>query len=126
MKASPDSPGDAPELHRGACSRSVVWLAVEVFFQGYAERAAGDVCRAFGQLDEAAAQQGVVEVGLGLGEGCDGVALRHGAVTKPGELGEDEPHPVGLLPACAQFLVDLGDHGFLGADESLENVWVGH
>jgi hypothetical protein len=53
-----------------------------------------------GAFDQAGPEQVVAEIGDGLGALADREALGHGAETKAGNLGKDEPHPVGPLPAA--------------------------
>jgi len=54
-------------------------------------------------LDEPGAKHRMLEVSAGFCEPGDRVALRHRAQTEALDLREDEPHPVGHLPASAQF-----------------------
>ena len=75
-----------------------------------------------GALDQPRPEHRVGQVGPGLGQVGDRVRLGHRAAAQPGDLREDEPHPVaGLAPAAK-----LGDGlgvGLvlvLGPDEALE------
>lgn len=77
-----------------------------------------------GAFDEAGAEGGVGEVGLGFFLGLDGEVLGGGGVAKAGELGEDEPHPVGGFSAGAQFGEGLVVDGLLGGEEAGEVVGV--
>lgn len=63
--------------------------------------------------------RGVGEVGLGLRPRADGVTLRHGAEAETGDLREDEPHPVRLLPAAGQLGLDSAKNWILGPEEAL-------
>ena len=55
-----------------------------------------------GAVAEPLAKHRVHEVGIGLAGTRNGEALRHRTRTETGYLGEDEPHPVGLLLAGYQ------------------------
>src|SRR5215218_4236049 len=84
---------------------------------------AGECPRA---LDQPPAERGVSEVGPGLVQAGDREPLRHPAAPEPGDLREDEPHPVGALLAGPQLgerlVVGLG----LGVEEPLEVVGIAH
>jgi len=82
-----------------------------------------DELRAFA---EAGSEDSMSGVGLGFRAGVDGESDGCGAATQAFELGEDEPHPVGLFLAGAEFGEDLGVDQRLGVEEALEVVWVVH
>ena len=67
----------------------------------------------------------MVGVGFGFGAGLDGEFDGGGAAAESVDLREDEPHPVGLFLASAEFVEDIGVDGGLGVQEALEIVWVG-
>ena len=50
-----------------------------------------------GAVAKAIAKDGMNEVRIGLRGPGNGKALRHGTRTETSYLGEDEPHPMGLL-----------------------------
>lgn len=71
-----------------------------------------------GAGDEPAAENGVREIGSGLIETGDGVALRHGTHAEPGELRKDEPHPVRTFAAVTKFGGHACMDGFLRLDKA--------
>ena len=77
-------------------------------------------------VEEPWPEERVGEVALGLGQRGDGVPLRGGAPPEPGDLREDEPHPVRRLATGAQLaqrgVVDV----LLGGDEAGQVVRIGH
>jgi hypothetical protein len=68
----------------------------------------------------------VPEIGYRLLASGDGKSLSHWAIAKSGKLGENEPHPVTLLPTMAQFhayaLVDRR----LRINKALKIEGIGH
>src|SRR6185312_835523 len=60
------------------------------------------------------------QVGIGLGKGREGEALRHRAVAESLDLRKDEPHPVTLLASRAKLRHDLIEGWLLRFDEALE------
>ena len=64
------------------------------------------------------------QIGACFVQGPNRIMARHGAVAEPGDLGEDEPHPVTMLRAT----VELGQSGVIAAglsgDEAVEIVYV--
>src|ERR1700730_948102 len=68
----------------------------------------------------------MAEIGQSLGAGSDRKSLRHRTMTEPGDLGEDEPHPVGLLPALAQFGEYPRIDRRLRVDKALQIETIGH
>jgi hypothetical protein len=58
------------------------------------------------------------QVGAGLVEIGDGVPLRGGGAAQPGDLREDEPHPVAALVAGVQLLEGLLVDALLSVDEA--------
>ena len=76
-------------------------------------------------IPQAAPEHGVSQVSLCLFHIANSVALRQSAVSQPGELRKDEPHPMSPLTSVRQFLddptIDLG----LSIYE-LNEIRVGH
>ncbi len=66
------------------------------------------------------------KIGLRLVERSDGVEDRGRAEAEPGDLREDEPHPVRPLLASHELPHDRVIDGRLGVDEALEVERVGH
>ncbi|MNP51659.1 hypothetical protein D3C76_1460000 [compost metagenome] len=60
------------------------------------------------------------KVGLRFFPGTDREAPGHFAVTQPGELRENEPHPVTALVAGFEFGLDPVEHRVLRLDEALQ------
>ena len=71
-------------------------------------------------FDESGAEYRVLQIVIGLMNRRECESLRHGASAESRDLGKDEPHPMGFLPARLQFLVDAGIDGFLGENEVVE------
>src|SRR3546814_12204672 len=63
------------------------------------------------------------EIGPGLLERCDRIALCHRASAEASELGKDEPHPVGALGAAPDFAERARIDRLLRLDEPLKR-WV--
>jgi hypothetical protein len=66
------------------------------------------------------------EIGDGLLPRRDGKTLRLRAVSKSGQLGEDKPHPMTLLPAAAQLVEDTRIDRQLSIEETLEVEGIDH
>ncbi len=62
------------------------------------------VCHDPGALPQAWSEARMIQVGTGLIERGDGVLAGHGAEPEAGNLGKDEPHPMGGLPTPGQLL----------------------
>jgi len=79
-------------------------------------------------LGQPGGEHWVIKVSAGFVEPGDRVPLRHRAEPKPGDLREDEPHPVAQLPARAQFCHRLliGPVIVLRPHEPLEAVRIIH
>ena len=62
------------------------------------------------------------QIGLRFGEVRDGVRLGHPAAPEPGDLREDEPHPMTGLAPLAQLAdgLTIGLVRILGEDEPVE------
>mgnify|MGYP003137320894 CR=1 FL=1 len=68
-------------------------------------------------FNKARAEGLVREIGAGFVKGAKRIALAHGAHAEPGDLGEDEPHPMGTLLAGAEFGEGGVVDGGLGGEE---------
>ena len=80
----------------------------------------------FAAFPEAISQDRIVEIGCGFFTRTDGEPAGHVAMAQTGDLREDEPHPVALLPACAQFALHRFEYRLLGIHETLQIVRVAH
>src|SRR5438105_13217471 len=69
-------------------------------------------------LAEARAKHRMRDVGDRFVERRDRESLRHAALTEPGDLREDEPHPVTALPTGSQ----LAEHRFIRRSSSLNKA----
>lgn len=78
----------------------------------------------FGAFLEPRPQEGMHEVCPGFIKTLDGIAFSHGAIAQPFELGEDEPHPVGLLAATSYFAQGLFIDLILCLDIAVEVMGV--
>ncbi len=65
-------------------------------------------------------EQAMPAIGFRLVEGCDCIGLRHRAGTQPGDLREDEPHPVRTLLALPEFMQHIVIDTRLRIDEALQ------
>src|SRR5437763_8326845 len=77
-------------------------------------------------LAKPVSQDDVAEIGHGFLARGDGKSLRHRAVTKPGELRKNEPHPVTLLFALTQFREHALVDRRLRIDKALQIEGIGH
>src|SRR5262245_56572353 len=68
----------------------------------------------------------MIEVGPGFLKCRNRKLPRHGTVTQPFNLGEDEPHPMGCFASVSQFGAYLVVNSVLRLDEALEIVWITH
>ena len=75
-----------------------------------------------GTFQKPRAEEGMREVVRGLPDGVQCEPLGHRAASKALDLGEDEPHPMGRLPACFQFRQDAVIDGLLGQNEVVKHV----
>ena len=75
---------------------------------------------------EPGAEGRVLQIGLGLVEGCNGELLGCCAVAKPGDLRKDKPDPVTRLSPGSQLSEDRVIDGRLGGEETVEIVKVRH
>ena len=73
---------------------------------------------------ESRTEHRMLQILFRLFSGGDPIPRRHWTVAKPSELREDEPHPVGLFPAGAQFPKDLFHHVFLRIDKTFQRVSI--
>jgi hypothetical protein len=75
-----------------------------------------------GAFDQARSEHGMGEVSLRLSQIVDRVRLGHGTAPQPGDLREDEPHPMTGLAPCAEFSdrVLVGAAAVLSSNETLE------
>src|SRR5665647_1844620 len=71
-------------------------------------------------------QHAVPEIGYGFVARAKRIVLRHRAMPETGQLGKDEPHPVTLLPAPAQFCDNTGVDRRLCINKALEVERIGH
>ncbi len=62
----------------------------------------------------------MIEIGRGLLGGGKGISPGHRTMTEAGQLGKNEPHPVTLLLAPAQFGKDAPVDRRLRIDKALE------
>jgi hypothetical protein len=68
--------------------------------------------------DHARAEDGMRQIGGGFVDTLDRVKLGGRAESKACKLGKDEPHPVPLLPAGAEFAQGGGVSVFLGVEKA--------
>lgn len=80
----------------------------------------GNVEQKTGAFPEPRAQDRMGQVGAGLVEVANRIAPGGVAEAEAGDLGEDEPHPVGPFPAAFQFGEDLVVNRSLGCQEAVE------
>ena len=75
-----------------------------------------------GAFDQSRPEHRMGQIGPRFGEVRDRVRLGYGAAPEPGDLGEDEPHPVAGLAALAQLAdgLTIGLVRVLGKDEPVE------
>src|SRR5579863_10075338 len=73
-----------------------------------------------GARAQARTEDRVLQVGFGLGTGCDGEALCRRTAAESLDLRKHEPHPVTRLAPGAQLRQDLLDDRLLRLDEALE------
>ena len=71
-------------------------------------------------MDEAGAEHWMCEVAASLVEIGDGEEAGPVAVAEPGELREDEPHPMGPFAASAELGQHLVQHRFLRIEKALQ------
>jgi hypothetical protein len=76
----------------------------------------------FATFDQTQSEDWVSQVSGGFIEALDGVKAGHGAMSEAVDLREDEPHPVPLLPAGAEFLEGGGIGVLLSGEEAVEVV----
>lgn len=80
-----------------------------------------------GDLPQPCAEHAMRQVRPGLAQICHGVLLSHGAAAKPGQLREDEPHPMADLAARSHLgQSPLVDPTRLGRDEPVQIEWIAH
>ena len=76
-------------------------------------------------LAKSSAKERMLEIGLRLGERADGVAPAHGTLSKPRNLGKDEPHPVAALGAVSKLGQSFVEGFGLGLNEALQLERIG-
>ena len=81
--------------------------------------------KAIAVMTQAAAQDWISEIPLGLIQIPYRVALGHRAPAQASKLGKDEPHPVGPLVPLCEFLDNLFVHRRLSIHEA-DEIRVGH
>ncbi len=77
-------------------------------------------------FSESLTQDWVLQISFGLVERVNGKLLRHGAVTKTGDLRKDKPDPMAGLSPGPQLIKDGGIDALLRVEKAVKIVLIGH
>ncbi len=79
-----------------------------------------------GTFSDPGAQDGMLQIGLGLVEGANGELLCHRTMPETGDLWKDKPDPVTGLSAGSKLSEDCVVDGLLRGEEAVEIVNICH